>query len=59
MYRSVPRDVRLAAFNAAMIGVRRTLDAHGYLLDAIAELELVDERLAEPREPDTNDDELH
>jgi hypothetical protein len=42
-----------------MIGVRRTLDAHGYLLDAIAELELVDERLAEPREPDTNDDELH
>ena len=42
---TVPASVRKAAFNPAMIALRDALQAARYPLDAIAELELLDEQL--------------
>ena len=39
---TIPEYVRAQAFTAAMLAVTRALNEHGYPLDAIAELELLD-----------------
>jgi hypothetical protein len=43
---AVPEAVRREAFTAAMLAVRRVTREHGYPLDVLAELEIVDAELA-------------
>ena len=42
---TVPATVRKKAFNAAMLALQDSLRAAGYRVDAIAELEVLDEQL--------------